>query len=514
MSGCARAAAFFALVVAGACGAPRAQPKPSVLRAAVRADVTGFFPNPPAANESYTFEMNRWVLGAPVALDRGLDVVPALAEHWLTPDDRTFVLQLRPGLRFSDGRAATARDVAASLAAGTRKAWPNLGYLSTIASVRALDTERVEVVAARPDPTLLAQLAWGFVLPADAVDQVPVPVVGTAPYTLESWTPGVGFRFARNPYYWGVPGGFTRAEFRVVPGDAERIGLVEKGEADLADTVPPAAWDRLERSPRLRLVEGAGHRVLFLGLRVDRPPFDDPRVREAFDLAIDRDAIVERVFAGRGSPANQLLPRGAVGHVPDLPPRRYDPNRARTLLKAAGLRPGRRIQLDGPSNRYVCDVALMHEVARQLAAVGIEVEVNALDKSALYALLAAGRSDFHLLGWASESGDGADTFEVLFPAPGDKNARANPVLAQTNASGFYDAELAAITREAESSSNLQARAAVLRRAFARLAALRPVLPLVVQPEGVLYDPARVRWNPPVNLALRPGDLSPAKAPRP
>jgi ABC-type transport system substrate-binding protein len=94
---------LLALALACGCGRRPSAPPPSVLRAAVRADVTGFFPNPPASNESYSFEMNRWVVGALVGLDRGLNVVPALAEHWLTPDDRTFVLELRPGLRFSTG---------------------------------------------------------------------------------------------------------------------------------------------------------------------------------------------------------------------------------------------------------------------------------------------------------------------------------------------------------------------------------------------------------------------------
>jgi peptide/nickel transport system substrate-binding protein len=102
-------------LVGWACSAAPPELDPSVLRAAVRADVTGFFPNPPAANESYSFEMSRWVLDAVVALDRGLNVVPALAAHWLTPDDRSFVLELRPGLRFSDGRPVTAVDAARSL---------------------------------------------------------------------------------------------------------------------------------------------------------------------------------------------------------------------------------------------------------------------------------------------------------------------------------------------------------------------------------------------------------------
>jgi peptide/nickel transport system substrate-binding protein len=242
--------------------------------------------------------------------------------------------------------------------------------------------------------------------------------------------------------------------------------------------------------------------VLFLGLRVDRPPFSDARVREALDLAIDRRALLDRVLLGRGSVANQLMPRGAVGFVPDLPPAPLDRERARRLLHAAGLRPGYALRLDGPRNRYVRDAQILDEVARQLAEVGLRVTVNPLDKVALYDLLARGRSDFHLLGWASESGDGADVFEVLFPPP------ALRLRGSTNASGFVDAELDAIVREAQSTTNLRERAAVLRRAFARLNALRPLLPLVVQPEAVVYDKRRLSWDPPVSLALRPRDLRP------
>jgi len=206
---------------------------------------------------------------------------------------------------------------------------------------------------------------------------------------------------------------------------------------------------------------GAGLRVLFLGLRVDRPPFDDPRVREALDLAIDRRVLLERVFLGKGAVANQLMPRGSVGYVPELPPSAFDPERARRLLRAAGIAPGHALRLDGPKNRYVRDVQILEEVKRQLAAVELRVEVRALDKVALYALLDRGGSDFFLLGWASESGDGADVFEVLFPPPGQ------PLRGSSNATGFADAALDAITREAQSRANLRERAAVLRRAFTR-----------------------------------------------
>ena len=491
--------------LAWACRAPVEAPPASVLKAAVRADVTGFFPNPPASNESYTFEVNRWVLDSLVALDRGLNVVPALAEAWLTRDDRTFILELRPGLRFADGRALRAADAAASLNAAIERSWPNVDYLKTIESARAVDEARIEVRARRPDPTLLARLAWGFVLPAEAVGGSPVPTVGAGPYTLERWTPGVGFAFARNPHYWGQPAPFARAEFRIVPDDGERVRLVERGEADLADNVPLDAWERLAGHSDLRLVVGPGHRVLFLGLRVDRPPFHDPRVREAVDLAIDRRALLERVLAGKGALANQILPAGVVGHVPELPPSPLDRERARRLLAEAGIRPGHAIRLDGPFNRYVRDAQILAEVARQLAEVGLAVAVNAVDKRELYALLEQGRSDFHLLGWASESGDGGDALDILFHPPGEKGG------GRLNSTGLDDARLLELTREAQSSTHLRARAEVLRRAFTRLAELRPLVPLVVQPEAVVYNTRRLAWDPPVSLAVRPGDLRPAGA---
>jgi peptide/nickel transport system substrate-binding protein len=447
--------------------------------------------------------MNRWALDTVVALDRGLNVVPALAEDWRSPDGRTLVLALRAGLRFADGRAVTAEDVAESLAAAKRLSWPNVGYLATVEGVRALDAQRIEVRAARPDPTLLARLAWAFVLPADAVGKKPVPLTGTGPYVLEGWVRDESFVFARSAHHWGPPAPFARAEFRVVPDDRTRVSLVERGEADLADFVPPDTWETFRNRAGLRLVVGAGHRVLFLGLRMDRPPFADPRVREALDLAIDRGLLRDRVLAGKGDIANQLLPRGVVGFAPDLPPSRLDRARARKLLKEAGLPPGHRLRLDGPKNRYVQDVALMQEVARQLAEVGLDVEVQPLEKRELFRLLDEGSSLFHLLGWASESGDGADVFEVLFPFSG----AVGP--GHSNASGLADARLAALVEEAQSSPNLRQRAEVLRRAFRRVAELRPILPLVVQPEAVVYDPRRVAWDPPVSLALRPHDLRPA-----
>lgn len=129
------------------------------------------------------------------------------------------------------------------------------------------------------------------------------------------------------------------------------------------------------------------------------------------------------------------------------------------------------------------------------------MEVNAVDKLELYRLMAAGDSQLFLVGWASETGDGADVFGVLFALSGNGGGY--------DGTGLRDPTLEAIVREVHSTSNLNARSEVLRRAFTRLAALRPILPLVVQPEAVVYDARRVDWNAPLNLSLEAGDLRPA-----
>lgn len=496
-----RAAAAVVACAVGACGRAAA-PARQTLVVALRADVSGFYPNPPTTNESFTFEINRWIYDSLVALDPGLHLVPALAESWLNLDERTYVFELRRGLRFSDGSPCTARDVAASLSAALVRGWATLDYLKAIETVRALDDRRIEVRARRADPALLTRLPWGFVLPARAVAAQPVPVVGTGAYRLERWTPGREFVLSRNPHYWGDAPGFERVEFRVVPGDTERMALVESGAADIADNVPLEAIERLERRADLKLVIGSGHRVLFLAMRVDRPPFDDPRVREAVDLSVDREALVSRVLLGRAQPATQILPAGVVGYVPELPRTRVDQGRARRLLAAAGYPAGFAVRLDGPNNRYVRDAAILEEVALQLAQVGIRAEARAIDKGEFFSLLETGRSALHLLGWASETGDGQDALDILFAPPALGSG------GRLNTTGLTDDELARLIAEMQASSDLGTRAARLRRAFARVAELRPVLPLVVQTEAVIHS-RRLAWKAPMNRALRPLDFRPA-----
>lgn len=472
---------------------------------AVRSDVTGFFPNPPAEDESFTNRMSSEIFEGLAEFDRENRLVPGLAERWETPDDRTYVFQLRPGLRFSDGSPLTARDVAASFRANVQKGWPTAGYLRSIASAETDGPLRLIVRTRTPYPLLLYKLPWGYVLPARFVDRVPVPPVGAGPYRLVSWEAGRTFTLERNPYFERPRPSIDRARFDVVPDAGERIARVLSGQADIADEVPLDLVDSLRKERGVHVHVNPTRRVLFLTLRVTEPPFSDPRVREAFDLALDRRELVQRAYDGRTAAALQLVPPSVVGFDPSFRASRPDRGRARTLLAEAGYPDGIDVRLDGTHNRYVNDVRILHEVARQLGSVGVRVEVRTWDKSAFFALIDSGRSAFHLVGWACGSGEAGEALEALV-------ATRRETMGRANSGGFSDPVLDALLARADRTIEPELRVATLQKAVARVGETRPVLPLLVQTEAVLVS-RRIAWQPGLGSRVRLEDMriaSPAR----
>jgi peptide/nickel transport system substrate-binding protein len=495
-----RSAAAAVVVIAAGLACRSAPPPRDRVVLAVRADVTGFFPNPPLANEAYTWLVNASIFEGLTRRDPEHRIEPALAVRWENPDERTYVFELREGLRFSDGRPVRARDVAASLLAPARHGWPTRDYLHSIESADAEGERLLRVRTRAPDLVLLTKLPWGFVLPADALEAKPVPTLGTGPYRLESWSPGREFLLTRNPHYRGPAPAFAEARFVVEPDGRKRVASVLGGEADLADHVPFEVLDELKARPGLLAVERPGLTVMFLALRVDRAPFADARVREAVELALDRDALVASALGGHGQVATQLVPAAVAGFDPSLREGARDLVQARRLLLEAGYRDGLEIALDGTHNRYPRDRELLAAVAAQLREVGIRAKENALDKRDFFPLVDAGRSSLHLLGFACEAGDAGDALDQLVYSPGAR-------LGAINSAGLRDMELDRLIDSANNSTSAFQRLRSLRRALGRLATLRAYIPLVVPNDAVLVG-ERVEWEPPLDLGLRPADMRP------
>lgn len=489
-----------ALVVAVGCSARR--PQEPTLVFAVKADVTGFYPNPPAINESFTQAVNWNVVEGLVRFDERSRPQPALAESWDNPDELTYAFTLREGLRFSDGTPLRASDVAASLQAVHARSWVAADTLHALASVEAGGPRRVIVRTRYPYPILLYRLPWGVVLPEHALARDPVPTVGTGPYRLESWLPGVRFELVRNAHYRGPAPAYARVRFEVVPDDAERVARVRTGQAQVADLVPLEQVDALRSVAGLQVAAAPTTRVLFLVFDVTRPPFSDPRVREAFDLALDRRELSQRALSGLAGPASQAVAPTILGYDDELAVTQPDRVRARELLAEAGYAEGLEVRLDGPNNRYVNDRGLLAEVGRQLAEVGVRVSVNALDKAAFFELVGRRASAFHLTGWACETGEAGSLYEAKL------HTRGAGRLGSDNTGGFSDPVLDELVAR-QASAPLDERAQLLRQAARRTAELRPLLPLVVQTEAVAVSSA-VRWDGTLDGLLRLERLAPAR----
>lgn len=476
----------------------RPLPRESSLTIAVRADVTGMFPNPPTKDESFTNRVSTEVFEGLVRFDRDGRLAPGVASSWRTPDERTYVFELRPGLRFSDGSPLGAGDVVASLLANVEKGWPTAVYLRSVASVEADGPGRVVIRTRVPYSLLLHKLPWGYVIPAGAVDVEPVPAIGSGPYRLLSWEPGSTFTLERNPWFRGPSPAIDRVRFDVVPDAGERIARVLAGRADVADDVPLERLDSLRREPGVKVFAAPTSRVLFLTLRVTDPPFSDARVREAVDLALDRGELVRRAYDGKTVTASQLVPATVVGFNPALVPPRPDRARARALLAEAGWPDGFEVALDGTHDRYVNDERILHEVARQLALVGIRADVRTWAKTEFFGRIDGGLSAFHLVGWACGSGEAGEALEALV-------ATRQDFLGLANSGGFSDPELDALISDADRAIDPELRMQTLQEAIARVAETRPVLPLLLQTEALLVS-RRVDWEPGLDFRLRVEDM--------
>jgi peptide/nickel transport system substrate-binding protein len=480
------------------CSACRPSSPEASATIAVRADVTGFFPNPPAKDESFTNRVNAEIFEGLTRLDPDGRIAPALAERWETPDERTYVFHLRPGLQFSDGSPLTSADVVASLRTNIERDWPTAGYLRNIGSIEADGPLRVIVRTRVPYPLLLYKLPWGYVLPSGVLGLRPVPLVGAGPYRLVTWEKDRSFTLERNDLFRGPRPAIGRVRFEIVPDGGDRVARLVSGRVDVVDEVPLEDVDALRFEKEIRVFAAPSLRVLFLTLRVTEPPFSDPRVREAVDLALDRDELVERAYDGKTVTASQLVPPSIVGFNPALGIRMADRARSRALLAQAGFPKGFDVRLDGTHNRYVNDLRILREVARQLALVGIRVTVNALEKTEFFELIDAGASSFHLVGWACGSGEAAEAIEALVATRG-------PGLGSANSSGYSDSVLDGLLARSNEALRPRVRVEALQAALARVAEQRPVLPLLLQAEAIAVS-RRIDWVPGRDMRIRIEDM--------
>ena len=348
-------------------------------------------------------------------LDESLAYVPAIARRWeVAADGLSITYHLRPWC-WSDGAPLTARDVAASLALfkDERVASPRRGLYRDVNAAVALDDSTVRYDLARrlPDPV---QATWHQLVPWHVVGGLDPATVGTwainrqplssGAFRLESWTANRDLVLVRNERYPGAPARLDRVVFRVVPEEATRLLMLETGEIDLADAVPPEAARRLSARGDLRLVATGGRRLYYLQWNCRNPALADAATRRALSLALDRERLVATLVAGYGQQAASPIPPALWNHHRTLAPPAVDADAARRLLAEAGWRDADGdgiLERDGRPLRFEIltrsgdpvrelGVVILRE---NLAAVGAAVEVRVMEHVAGLARVREGRFD-------------------------------------------------------------------------------------------------------------------------
>jgi peptide/nickel transport system substrate-binding protein len=326
------------------------------------------------------------------------EVIPGLAESWDVSDDATtWTFHLRAGVTFHDGTPFDADAAIYNFDRMINEESPlyvpelnSVGgiLLTGIASATKVDDMTIEIVTDGPNSFLLEQLAlvpFGSPTAIEAAgDAFAEHPVGTGPFMFESVSRGQELVLVRNPdYYRGAPL-LDRLILRPIPEVTARMAALRSGEVDWIEVPAPDEVPALEAEGYQVLTNYYSH-VWPWVFDVTEPPWDDVRVRQAVNYAIDRDTMSEALLNGTGSPALQYVPPSDLGYDPANDVYSYDPDRARELLAEAGYADGFSTSVSFPTSGSgnMVPIPMNEAIQRDLAEVGIDVELEPIEWGAM-----------------------------------------------------------------------------------------------------------------------------------
>ena len=359
--------------------------------------------------------------------DKDVTLQPGLAKSWeASPDGLSYTFQLEEGVKFHDGSDFNAEAVVKNFErwkAGADK-FPyfmsqfTMDGEQVIESITAEGDYTVVFKLKQPQAPFLKNLAMSpfaiasptaFEANDDALIDNPV---GTGPFKFVKWVRNDSITIEKNPDYRiaGLPK-LDKVIFRSYPENSARLNALNNGEVDVADGLSPSDKESIEANADLQLIERPSMNVGYLGLTVTRAPFDNVKVRQAVNYAIDKQALVDAFYEGLAEPAKNPMPPVIAGYNDDISGYAYDPEKAKALLKEAGY-DGKEIELWAmPVPRpYMPDGQKIAEaIQKNLADVGMPSKIVSFEWATYLEKAQNGEADAFLLGWTGDNGD-ADNF--------------------------------------------------------------------------------------------------------
>ncbi|PYM53771.1 MAG: hypothetical protein DMD77_25610 [Candidatus Rokuibacteriota bacterium] len=258
---------------------------------------------------------------------------------------------------------------------------------TTIEKIDAPDPHTVVIHTKKPDPLLAARLAFygGQIVPKKYLESVGndgfnAKPVGTGPVRFVSWTKDDRLTLESNPDYFGGRPDFERLIVRAIPETSPRVAALLKGEVDIITQLPPDQGQRVNSNGSTRVAGALYGGLYVLAVNSKRPPLDNPLVKQALSLAIDRDLIVKELWKGRGIVPNGPIAKGDNHYDPKLAPLAYNPSEAKERLKRAGYK-GEEIFIETTVAYVAQDKAMSEAIASMWKDVGVNVKVEVIEFS-------------------------------------------------------------------------------------------------------------------------------------
>jgi peptide/nickel transport system substrate-binding protein len=301
-------------------------------------------------------------------------------------DAKVWTIRLRDGLEFHNGKDVTAQDVEYTLQRILDPKSPKAGAAGLasvdLKGIKVLDPRTLRLTLKAPDAVLLDQFAQ-YLNGIVPVDYDPKRPVGAGPFKFSSFEPGQQSVFARHPNYWRDEGPYVDEVVIIdFPDDTARVNALLGGQVDAIDQLPLSQIDVVKRNSGLKVLESKTGAWLPFTMRVDRPPFDDVRVRQAFRLMVDREQMVKQVLSGHGTVGNDLYSPYDECFATDLPQRKQNIGEAKKLLRAAG-KEGLTVELvTSPVAAGLVEAAQVF--ANQAKAAGVTVKVRKVESGEFY----------------------------------------------------------------------------------------------------------------------------------
>jgi peptide/nickel transport system substrate-binding protein len=382
-------------------------------------------------------------------------IVPGLAERWeISKDGLVYTFHLRRNVTFHDGTPLTAEAVKFCFDRQMNEQGPFYktgtypyvrGFLGNVASVEVVNPQTVQIKLKAPLTPFLQYLAHHslYVYSPEALrkwgkDVVKHPV-GTGPFKLESWEPGVRVVLARNDGYWGGAPKIRQAIYVPIIEAQARLAAIKTGEIDLTMDVPPDSLADLRRDPNVVVAEADSSAVWYIALNTRHPVLKDKRVRQAMNFAVNKEAIIRDILKGTAIVANTpLSPAYGPYHETNVSRYPFDPEKAKALLKEAGHAGGFDVTFFVPESGsgMQSPVEMATVIQANLAAVGVRARIQTMEWGAYLKKYLDG-PDMAEMSWNPSIGDpdhmmymllSSDRFPPAFNAGFYQNARVDDLL--------------------------------------------------------------------------------------